>query len=180
MLDTIKKSWNLIAQTGVWLMSLVAGFVISPQMGGPQDETSIWNLTQFVVNVLVGLMFILTIKYAKKIHLKHWVAATVLTLFLGLFGFFSYMNQRGRCTCRYYSKTVLIGTELRDPQQNEGSPCEDLLKSYTGEVHEIWTRNSINRCSLVLAISYVSTVPLFASCLISVVQAVFIVSRPRG
>src|SRR5437660_5551075 len=179
MLDKLKQHWNLIAQTGVWVMGIVSGFVVSPQMGGPRYEKSIWNLTQFVVNILVGLMLILTFKYARRTHLKLWIAATAFALLLGLLGYFSYMNQLGRCTCRYYSKTVLAGTQLRDPQKESNTPCEELLKTHTGEVEEIWTSDSINRCRLVLAVSYVSTVPLFAVSLISVVQAVYVASRKR-
>jgi hypothetical protein len=179
MLAKLKKSWNVVAQTGVWVMSIVAGFVVTPQLGGPQDEKSIWNLTQFVVNILVGLLFVLTIKYAKPVHLRRWVGLTVLTLLMGLFGYFSYVSQRGDCTCRYYQKTVLVGTHLRAPQTEDSTPCEELLKNHTGDVEEIWTKASLNRCRLILAISYVSTVPLFAVCLISVVQALYIASRGR-
>jgi len=173
MLDRFKNSWNLIAQVGVWVMGIVTGFVLTPQMGGPQDEQSIWNLTQFVINILIGLMFLLTIKAKKKAHLKYWVAATLLTLSIGLVAYFSYMNQRGNCSCRYYSKTVLIGTTLLEARESN-RPCEELLKIHAGDVSEIWTRPSINRCRTILAISYISTVPMFALSLICVVQSFYI------
>jgi MFS family permease len=179
MLDRLKNNWNLIAQTGVWLMGIIAGFVVAPQLGGPQDEKSVWNLTQFIVNILVGLMLVLTIKFKKKHNLKHWVATTVVALLLGLVGYFSYMNQRGGCTCRYYSKTVLVGRRLREPSKEENTPCEELLKTHAGDVAEIWTSDSITRCRMILAISYVSTVPVFAIALISVLQAVYIVTPKR-
>jgi len=175
ILEELKDHWaDVVVQFGAWVLGIVAGFVIAPKMGGPETEQSIWNLAQFMVNILVILMLIFTIKYGQKSHLKGWMIVTAVTLLLGLIAYFSYMNKQGSCTCKYYSRTVLAGTQLSRPDKEGAIPCEELLKSHAGAVEEIWTKDSINHCRLMLGISYVSTVPLFAICLISALQSLSI------
>lgn len=169
-----KNDWTRIAQLGTWVLGIVSGFVVAPQLGGPEEEASVWKLAQFVVNILVILMFIATSRFDSKDHLKHWIIATIATLLLGLAAYFSYLNQQGSCTCKYYAKTVLIGTHLNNPEKEGEIPCEELLKDHTGAVEEIWTKESINRCRLVLGMSYILTIPMFAICLISALQAFYI------
>jgi hypothetical protein len=181
MLEGLKDHWAGVVQIGAWLLGIVAGFVIAPKMGGPATEQSIWNLVQFIVNILVILMFIFTIKYGQTSHLRGWIILTLVTLVFGLVAYFSYMNKQGSCTCKYYSRTVLIGTQLSRPEREGATPCEELLKSHAGAVEEIWTRASINHCRLMLGISYVGTVPLFAICLISALQSLSIAkSKPQN
>lgn len=176
-LKRLKKDWIAAIQVGIWIFGIIGGFVVAPKMGGPAEEQSVWKLAQFVVNISVILLFIAAGKYSLRQHLKGWVLVTIATLILGLVAYFSYLNQQGTCTCNYYSTKVLIGTEIR-PEIASNVPCEELLKDHTGSVEEIWTKGSINRCRLILGVSYITTLPLFTTVLISALQALFL-SRKR-
>ena len=170
----LKEHWTGAAQIGAWILGIIGGFLIAPKMGAPEQEESVWKLAQFVVNVLVILLFVATSAYAARRYLRYWVVVTIVMLLLGLGAYFFYLNEQNTCTCKYYSKTVLIGTELSNPERDKNSTCEELLKDYTGAVEEIWTKSSINRCRMILASTYIATIPLFAICLISVLQVAYL------
>ena len=176
----LKEHWSGAVQIAAWILGIIGGFLIAPKMGAPDQEESIWKLAQFVVNVLVILLFVATSACAAKRHLKYWVIVTLVTLLFGLGAYFFYLNEQNRCTCKYYSKTVLVGTQLSNPEKEQNIPCEELLKDHTGAVEEIWTRSSINRCRLTLASTYIATIPLFAICLISALQVAYIHQKPTN
>jgi hypothetical protein len=178
ILEKLKSYWSVIVQAGLWAMNIVAGFVLPPKLGVPEDEQSILNLAQFIVNILLGLIIVLSIRFRNKNHLKSWFAASLVTVLLAVFSYFTYMRTRDRCTCRYYSTTVLIGTELKN-KSLEGTACSILLEKATGAADEVWTAESISNCRLSLGISYVITVPLFVIGLMSMLQALFIALTRR-
>lgn len=176
--DDLKKYWGVVAQAGLWVMNIVAGFVLPPTLGVPAEEQAILSLAQFIVNILLGLILVLTIKFQKKSHWRWWFGACMLSLVLAVIAYFAYMQRRNVCTCEYYSTIVLIGTEPRN-EAWRNVPCSLLIRQATGNAYDVWTAESIHSCRICLGVNYIVTVPLFVIGLITMLQAIYITEKHK-
>lgn len=180
-LDHTKKIWGLLMQFAVFILGIAGTFLLPPPgWASSSGDKTVVRLGQFIVAVLVGLIFLLVQKWNKKKHTKRWALLTIMFLVLSVGAFFVYQQLLDTRTCQYDGHAVVIGTQYTEATQtyiNDESPgatCEKLLKDNpTGTVDEIWTRDSINRSRYVLAGGYISTLPLLTICIIAVVQALY-------
>lgn len=83
--------------------------------------------------------------------------------------------------CQYYGQTVVVGSVYTQQGQyyvgqNPGITCEGLLEDFVGKAEDVWTKESITRCLFLLAGTYLSCVPLFGFCVMSLVQALYCAS----
>jgi hypothetical protein len=171
-----KKAWNTISQLAVWVVSIITTFVLPPILDTPESENSVWKLTQFLITLLLILLILLARYLNRSSHLFIWLLLGLLFLGAGLFSLNSYDNIRRKCSCKYYSSTILIGTVVKDSVDRDRD-CESLVKSVAGRVNDIWTEESINSCRKREMYYYISIVPFFTVVMISFLQALFLSKR---
>lgn len=178
-LKATKKSWGLMTQFAVFIFDVVGGFLLPPpgwvSSGG--DKTVV-RLAQFIVAVLVGLIFLVVQKWNKKKHVGRWAIFAITFLVLSVSTFFVYQHLLDTRTCLYVRTQVVIGTRYSAIAENyvredPTSNCTSLLEDFAGQVEDIWTKDSINNSRYILAGVYILNLPLFTVCIIAVVQALY-------
>ena len=106
-----------------------------------------------------------------------WVAMAVLSLALGLASFVAGGYAQRGCTARYGDRPVVIGTDFTPlgaayRQENPELSSDELLFDAAGVPERIWTRSSIDRCTVFLSSTYFLWIPFLAVCLVATAQAV--------
>ena len=178
-IENTKGTWGFVAQFAVFIIGVVSSFLLGPPgWAATTGDRTLVRLGQFIVTVLVGLVFLLVRRWNKKAHVGRWVLLAVVSLAFSISAFFSYQHFLDTRTCPYADEAVVIGTVYTTHAQsylgeNPNSTCTSLLGDFIGKTDDIWTKDSINRSRYVLAGTYILNLPLFTICIISVVQAIY-------
>jgi hypothetical protein len=173
-----RKGWLVLAQGALWLGGILGGFLLPPPVGILASEEKLWlRLGQFIIAVVLGLVFFASRRWRQTRHALAWAGAASLFLALAVAVFFRYQQLTLAWTVNYVGQKVVVGSVLTpvgqaDTQKNPGISNEDLVMDFAGRTAQIWTADSIDHRRLILAACYVSCLPLFTVCLITVVQAV--------
>lgn len=174
-----KRNWQLLTQITTWLMSIIAAFWLPPPSWASQstEGTSVHKFALFILTASVGLLIIPVLRWQSARYTIRWVTISLVSIFGCLIAYFTYSNLTNIWTSSYMSKLVVIGSELTPHgekylRDHPDDPTEKVIWDHRGEVSDIWTKNSINHRRQSLAAIYILCLPLFAICLISVVQAV--------
>lgn len=181
-LKSTKKTWALVTQFAVFILGVVGSFLLPPPGWVSSDGNKVLvRLAQFIVAVLVGLIFLLVQRWNKQNHVGRWASLAIVFLVLSVSVFFAYQHFLDTRTCEYAGQTVVIGTRYTAPGQsyaseNPNSTCTSLLEDFAGEAEDIWAKDSINKSRYILAGIYILNLPLFTICIIAVVQALFLQS----
>jgi hypothetical protein len=177
-LQQTRKGWVVLAQGALWLGGILGGFLLPPPVGISAKDDKIWlRFGQFIVAVVLGLVFLAARRWTQPRHALRWGGVALLFLILSVAAFFRYQQLTLAWTANYAGDRLVIGSVFTSQGQSysEKNPkisCDDLVFDFAGKTEEIWTRESLNRRRLILAATYVSCLPLFTVCLIAVVQAV--------
>ena len=167
-----------LTQGALWLCGILGGFLLPPPVGFSTSDDKIWlRLGQFVIAVMLGLVFLTTQRWNQPRHSLRWGGAAAVSLAIAVTAFFCYQQLMLAWTCNYGGDKTVIGSVftphgLSYRQKNPEISYDELVGDFAGRTDEIWTRESINRHGLILAATYVSCLPLFTICLIAVVQAI--------
>lgn len=173
-----RKSWLVLAQGGLWIGGILGGFLLPPPVGISAADEKVWlRLGQFIIAVVLGLVFFAARRWSQQRHALLWSGGALLFLTIAVAAFFRYQQLTMAWTGLYVGQKVVIGSVctpqgLAYAQKNPMISCDELIFDFAGATEQIWTRESINRRRLILAATYVSCLPLFTICLISVVQAI--------
>lgn len=176
-LKSTKTTWAQVTQFAVFILGVVGSFLLPPPGWASSGGNKILvRLAQFIVAVLVGLIFLLVQRWNKKKHVGRWALLGIVFLTLSVSAFFAYQHFLDTRTCPYAGQTVVIGTHYTEHGQsyvseNPNSTCTALLEDFAGEVEDIWTKDSINKSRYIMAGLYILNLPLFTICIIAVVQA---------
>ncbi len=177
-LQQSRKSWLVLTQGTLWLCGIFGGFLLPPPVGILASDEKVWlRLGQFIVGVLVGLVFLATRRWKQPRHSLKWGASALLFLVFAVAAFFLYQQLTLGWTGIYAKERVVVGSVFT-PQGNAYTKAnpdvsrDALIDDFTGVTENIWTRESINQRRLILAATYVGCLPLFTICLMSVVQAI--------
>ena len=179
-----RKSWLMLAQGGVWIGGILGSFLLPPPVGVSSEDEKIWlRLGQFVIAVVLGLILFAAHRWSQRRHGLRWGGSALVFLAIALAAFFRYQHLTLAWTGRYVGQSVVVGSVYTPQgasyaQKNPMISCDDLIFDFAGATEEIWTSASINRRRLLLAATYVSCMPLFTLCLLSVVQAVQCGTKP--
>jgi hypothetical protein len=179
-LHRIRASWASLSQIAVWILGLVGSFLLAPPIALSTDDQRTWSsIAKFVVTVLVGLLFVAGRRWNKKKNLRGWSAVATLLLVVAVADFLTYQNFLYSRTCVYNSRRVVTGTVYTPHgidyvQKHVGISCGDLLEDHVGKAEDVWTVESIGHDRMLLAALYLSCLPLFAACVVAVLQAVAI------
>jgi hypothetical protein len=176
VLKRSQKSWVMLAQAAAWVAGVIAGFLLPPPVGTP-DESQVWvRFAQFVITVVIGVVLLAALRWKRKKDVFGWGAISLLFLFLGSATFFGYQFFATRWTTTYHKQRVVIGDVYTAGgreyhEQHQNLPPEGLVMDFAGDVEKIWTRESLAQRRLLLAAMYVLAMPLFTVCVMSIVQA---------
>lgn len=176
-LQQTRKSGLAMTQGAVWLGGILGGFLLPPPVGVSAGDEKIWlRLGQFIIAVVLGLVFFAAQRWTQPRHAFKWCGVALLSLVLAVAAFFRYQQLTIAWTANYNGDKVVIGsvyTPLGKAHMEEDPkiPQDILISDFKGVTEDIWTRESINHRRLVLAATYVSCLPLFTICLIAVIQA---------
>jgi hypothetical protein len=184
LLENKRKTWGFVAQFVVFIFGILGSFLLPPPGWATSGDQRVVRLGQFIVAVLVGLIFLLVQRWNRKQHVSRWVLLTITFLALSVVAFFGYQHLLDTRTCRYADDTVVIGTRYTEHVQsylseNPNSTCASLLEDFAGKSEDIWTRESIDNSRYILAGTYIINLPLFTICVIAVVQAIYCSTRER-
>lgn len=172
-----QKSWLLLVQSTIWIAAVIASFVLPPPVG-TSAETQVWvRFGQFVITILIGLLFLVALRYNRKKDVLPWAATSAGFLILGTFAFFTYQILAARWTTDYAGTPVVIGDTLTASaaEYQKANPTltnHDLVMHFAGKVEKVWTPASIQQHRFLLAGIYVLAMPLFATCIITLLQAI--------
>lgn len=165
----------------MWVLGIVGSFVLPPPVGISREDEKIWQrLGKFVVTILVGLLFIAARRWDKRRHFRGWTTAAGVWLVLAVTVFLGYQALLSSRTCARDSERLVIGNVYTPQgaayaQKHPGISCRDLLDDFAGKADDVWTEESINHSRMMLAEIYISCLPLFAICLVAILQAVSLV-----
>lgn len=179
-LNKTGRLWTVLAGGTAWILAVIGGFLLPPPIGTSKEDQRIWvQLAAFIITVLVGLMFLAGRKWKESKHSISWGVASAVLLVLAIGSLLAYQLLSYSRTCTYNNKLVVIGTvytqqALRFLANHPDQSCESLVDAAAGKVDDVWTKESIDRTRIHLAITYLGCVPLFALCVIAVVQSIFI------
>lgn len=179
-----RKSWLGLAQGGLWIGGILGGFLLPPPVGVSAEDEKVWlRLGQFIIAVVLGLVFFAARRWSQPRHALVWGAGALVFLAMAVGVFFRYQQLMLAWTGLYDEKKIVIGSVytaqgLSYTQKNPKISCDELIFDFAGVTENIWTRESINRRRLILAATYVSCLPLFTICLIAVVQAIQCGGKP--
>lgn len=177
-LQQSRKSWLVLAQGALWVGGILGGFLLPPPVGVSAGDEKVWlRLGQFIVGVVLGLVFFAARRWNQPRHALKWCGVALLFLVFAVAAFFRYQQLTLAWTGIYEGDKVVVGSAytpqgLAYTTANPKVSLDELISDFTGVTENIWTRESINRRRLLLASTYVSCLPLFTICLIAVVQAV--------
>jgi hypothetical protein len=167
-------------------MTVLAEFVLPPPVS--IDNIPIWyRFAQFLVAVLIGLMFVPIIRWQRKRDTKKWVIATVVSVVLGAAAFIGYQQLFEEWTVTYAGSRVVIGRtysdlareykeKIRSEQRREVGD-EELLMAAAGSREDIWPESEIKSRGRILTGLYLLNMLLFAVTIMSVIQVVFCTVR---
>jgi hypothetical protein len=174
----IKASWTALSQIAIWIMSILGSFLLPPPIGVSPEDQKIWQrLARFIVTILVGLLFVAARGFNKRKHLQGWTVVAGLLLVLAVADFLIYQSRLYSTTCSYNSKRVLKGSTYTPHgldyfQKHPGVSCEYAFEEHAGRAEDIWTEDSIVHNRMILAEVYIGCLPLFAICIVAILQAV--------
>ena len=173
----IRKSGAAMTQGALWLGGMLGTFLLPPPVGVSGGDEKIWlRLGQFIIAVLLGLIFFTAQRWSQPKHAFKWCGVGTICLVLAVAAFFRYQQLMFAWTVNYVQDKVVTGSVFTPQgksyaEENPELARDQLVFDFKGVTENIWTRESINRRRLILAATYVSCLPLFTLCLIAVVQA---------
>jgi|KBSSwiStaDraftv2_1062776.scaffolds.fasta_scaffold207451_2 hypothetical protein len=186
----LKKTWNLLVQTAVWISSFTAAILLPPTgvtVSEADPAGRVLKYTNFIIAVVVGLSLIATKAFNRRKHLWLWIILSLF--FFGLSTYLIYKNFQvnNMLTCSCSGKTIVKGTTYKEPELiarffPSGVDCNILCQHFVtpdGTIvpERVWTENSINDSRRTLFLSYVICFPAVALTIISVVQAIYCSGR---
>jgi hypothetical protein len=179
----LRRRWGLLAQGSLFILGVVGAFVLPPPIGGTGHENKIWlRLAGFIVAILLGAMVLLSLRWGDRKSTSWWGIAAIVLLILSVAGFFIYQHMVDNYICQYFGRALVIGDEYTKQaqlhiSQNHGITCSGLLEDFVGNAEDVWTSESINRCRMSLSGAYLACVTLFSLCIMTMVQALYSISR---
>jgi hypothetical protein len=178
LLNRLRSQWEFIGQVATWLVGSVGGFLQAVPYVYPEQNGSTLSLGSFVVRILVGLLLVPILRFNRRRHTYFWFAATLALLAAGLGAFFRNQDVIAQCVTNYASERVLKGRDDTPwtKEQRTADPnvtdAQLLDRQNVSRRERIWTANSIAGCERDIQIWYVVSLPLFALCIMCLLQTI--------
>lgn len=182
-LGSIKKRWSSVAQFAAWILTITSVFIITPPVINYTDENGITPVTSFIVAALTAILYIPIRIRSRKKDYKLWYRISIATiiLFIGTFAF--YFQKSEHWTVTNYDVHLVIGDNLVP----EASTARDAVERTTGQSitdkdfvryrpehnDSLWPSALLKERLYILRITYVITLLLAATFIISILQAIY-------
>ena len=177
-LQQTRKSWLVLTQSALWVGGVLGGFLLPPPVGVLPGDEKVWlRLGQFIIAIVLGLVFFAARRWNESRHALRWCGVAILFLAIAVAAFFRYQQLTLAWTGIYEGEKIVIGSVYTEQgrsytQKNSKISLNDLIFDFSGEIENIWTHDSISRRRLILASIFESCLPLFTICLIAIIQAI--------
>jgi len=175
----LKSRWNALVVVATFVLTVVTQFLLPPPAGTDQapEDTPVWRFGRFVLTLFVGLMLVPVRRWDRRPHTVSWFVAAAAAFVGCIAAFFTYVRYQESWTSKYDGRSVVIGSALTPHGQayftREPRPTpEQVLWEHAGKVDDVWTKESVDDRRLALAVAYILALPLFATAMICVVQAI--------
>lgn len=176
------SEWDNIAKSGVWFLSIIAGFWVTPP-STPEQERITANITGFIVCIAVVFAFYLTQEFTKYYHAKIWLRLFIVFLVIFLSSWFF----KSSWICNYENgKSFVMGYELTptgiDSQNkpNCQKGCEALIHDCNHDnPARVWTSESIEQIRLILIINHFLIAIVLVLLITSAIQTVKVLQQPN-
>jgi TIR domain len=174
---------TLLAAGGIAGAALASGFAPPPPgfKGSSDQDTAAY--AAIASGALVAVCVVPFLMRRGVTARRAWMLIALVTLALGMASFSSSGYIQRRCTARYFSTPVIIGTELTPlgleyTRVNPDETRDEILDATQGQADRVWTRSSIARCRVLIASTYYLWIPFLFAALVAAVQAVPSASLP--
>jgi hypothetical protein len=170
-------------------MVVLGSFVLPPPLWDFKEDSVWFHFAHFLVSALIGLLFVPMIAWADRRHSWRWWWVTAVSLSVGIGMFFLYQSLRANWTRTYAGGRIVIGEtykqdaldykqRFRTEHQRDLSDEELIMKS-AGDTKSIWQEKEMRRRRLSLAGVYMAIISLFAISIITLIQALYCMSKPK-
>jgi hypothetical protein len=114
-----------------------------------------------------------------------WVVVAGVALTFGLVSFAAGRYAQRACTAQYGGKAVMIGTDLTTlgvaySRANPELSNDELLFDSAGMADRVWTRQSIDRCQVLVGSTYFLWIPFLVVCVLAATRAMPAATLPVG
>jgi general stress protein CsbA len=173
-LTQLRQHWAGLLQASGVLLGVVGTAVLPPAVLWP-DATPWRRLAQVMTAILIGLMFVATVR-RRGTTSRFWLTVAIVLTVLTLTATLLYGHLSSSWTCRYDDRAVVVGSEftprgLAHQQRNPDIPCTTLIADFAGNLEDVWVKASITWRHSILGGLYIACIGLVTMTLISVVQA---------
>ena len=185
--EALESYWNIPAQVASWILSLIGGFFRRPPSLNPEGQDTSFSFAQFLATAFIGLLLIPILKWQRRQAALPWFLTAIFSLLVCIATYLTYDQLLKRWTVTFRGSQVLIGPsdELTEAAKSaierdhldKNPPPKDLLEIVTGGPQAIWNQESLDNRAFVLGILYIFSVPVFALCIISVIQSIYCYTR---
>lgn len=174
---------TLLAAGGIAGAALASGFAPLPPGFSRAADRNTAVFAALASAALVALCIVPLLRRRGMMARHAWVAIAMVSLTIGIAAFFTSGYVQRRCTARYFSTPVIIGTELTPLgldyiRANPDETRDEILDATQGHAERVWTRSSIARCRALIASTYYLWIPFLFAALVAAVQAVPSASLP--
>jgi hypothetical protein len=185
-LSELTDRWNLLGVAATAICTCISGFLILPPIDYGRDNWAHFGV--FLVTAFVGLWSVPVTVWTSRRTVKLWVLATVFFVTLGTFSYFFYDRKMGLWTFEYGGQREVAGSRLSKGAENVKTDLTQAGRSATnhdiawemgGNFAEVWTDTDTRdrRLHWLLEL-YLAQLLLFASAMVTVVQASYCAKGP--
>jgi uncharacterized membrane protein HdeD (DUF308 family) len=146
LLNGIRRVWGHLVQLACWIAVAVGTFLPQPplmSLTAPPDR-ALRYFAQFIGAVLLGVIYILCLRWDRKEHVRRWILVIAVSLIVTMGAFFGERAARAAWTCDFAGRVITIGGRLTSDaaayqkQVGHSLKCHVLLNDYGGDPSEVW------------------------------------------
>lgn len=184
-ISQLREGWANLAHGAVWLFSIIATFVVTPDFLDGNWK----NLARFLLAVLLGLEFLGAYRSRTKKAARLWLIVAIGSVVLTVVAYFAYDALRANWIVPYPGGTVIRGATYtdfaesvrkKDFNQNGHYPDDERLVLLNAGPKDLWRTGEVETRKLWLAALYLLNFLSPASTIIAVTQFVACRNPPSG
>ena len=180
----IKDSWLGFIQVGIWLVTVLGTFVISPPLLSAGGSSKMQGLTHFLVAGVTALVFIPLKRRSQKTDHSFWQRIAIFSFVSCCVLVFIYSWQYQQNTVHFYDEVLVKGQtmKLEALKQKEavakqlGLPEideETFVKARQGKTQYIWPQQELESRYYLLLLFYLLSAITLLLFILSVTQSIF-------
>lgn len=181
--EMFKATTALLIQAGLSIFTILATFVFPLRVDNFTEDDAVFSgFAKFIMALIIGIMYVLFLKFSDKRHATIWWIACIICMIAGTVLFFSYDSARQN-RVNYFDKVFVIGDDedLTQPaldllKKNPVMTPQDLMLNFAIDSPEklsyIWKKEGIRTNRMNLIYTYLTTILFFSLSLLTIIQAI--------